>query len=159
MLLLLPFILFIPVVIYALEKISIEIDANIEIEPSYPMFALRSCQYNPNEKTFYFRYDEGSTWEDYLASSFDFNAVDEIRYAFEFGNEEIIYYTEEMDACVQEVEYQAWHSNMTEEELEKSERFFENYDRCEELYSTEYRVTDSIINRSDNGYYRMACYK
>lgn len=32
MLLLIPFILFIPVVIYALEKISIEIEANIEIE-------------------------------------------------------------------------------------------------------------------------------
>ena len=80
-------LLLIPLTIHALEKITIEVDAKIEIENIYRTGSLHYC-HSTNEQTIDFMYEDGMTWDDFIKSDY-YNQFDEhIQGIIEYTDEE-----------------------------------------------------------------------
>ena len=151
-------ILFIPLIVYALEKISIDVESYITIKEPGIHFELKHC----DSGTSYYKYTEGMTWQDYLNSSYCTIGNDCGVENYHFNNpvDYIAYVQEEFDACVAEVPYpKIEHSILTSEEQAAYDAYLENYSRCWNLYVRRSELTDIIVNEDEPGQYREYCNK
>ncbi len=111
-------ILLIPVVIYALEKITVEINANIEIEPSEQKTFIQYCLDNPggpgygnsNYSDTDFReqitYLSGMTWKEFFNSEYSANIPEAVKNEI-LAYDTIEYRTKEYDTCLKTQSYEA----------------------------------------------------
>ncbi len=146
----------VPFTIYALDKIRIEIETNIEIYPKDSTFELyiNNCGHIINHYSF--EYIEGQTWQDFLDSekyeeaSTQFNETNYIEYSFYHMNMTIYNPQEE---CT-DIDYSVGTNlnEMTEEEWEHK-RY------CEDKYKNEVEKEDLIINGDNIKYFADYCPK
>ncbi len=158
----------IPLTIYALDKISIEIEASIEIEREGEFVFNTYCSsenitinfYSPStpteeiqaKNTYKFAY--GMTWEEYLNSDY-YQNLTEIQKAnfYDFSN--VSYYSYEYSNCMDEIDWSYEFEELSEEEYnERYEAAQTAANECASKYTWKSNVqeNDKIIN-SDIGYY------
>lgn len=152
---------FMPAVIFALEKISIAIEANIEIEPRTETLKIvdYNCSANNTETDLTFGYTDGMVWTDLQNTEFaNISNYEHDTLIEMIDDNDVTFYPNEYDACVAEVEYQEWYSNMTPEDREKYEAYNNNRSRCRQEYGEHVSKTDEIKPR-EIGYYYYGCYR
>ena len=151
-------ILLLPITILALETLTININTNITImAPEKLMTKLNNyCNLSPNG-TEDIKYLDGMTFNDFINSDYFALANGDTKGSLE-KKTKLYAYNKDFVHCVQEVEYQEFHLNMTQEEQEKYERYQTNYRECQTQYpDSEQEVTydkDTILSQ-DTTYYRF----
>lgn len=134
-------VFFMPAVIYALEKISIAIEANIEIEPRVETIKIKdyNCtvrnQYTENT----YEYIDGMTWTD----------IQESIYASQFGE----YFFEDLPIKIRDYGF-SFHNN-EHNDCEAGENPYA-YESCLNENREKVELT-SEIKPSDVGYYYYSC--
>ncbi len=159
-------LLLLPIAIYALEKITIEIEANIEIEKK-TFFVLRnycSSENNLFTEDLYYEFEEGMTFDDYFNSDY-YNKLDsihkiEIDGATKDNYTRLLFYNSDFIACEAAIVWPEWKDDFTENE--KSEFYIKNSianqqsEECYSLYyfSYDYDITTDPIKNSNEGEYK-----
>ncbi len=165
-----------PVTIFALEKITIKIQAKIEIESSYRQARVLSCHFEPDDETnvsvhTVFRDDlftikKDMTYNSVLADATEFSSLNPNAPSISPNDIAFVriyplsYYT-----CTKRVPIVNWKPNMTEEEWNEYSAFGNNLGACydeitDEDWNTlpqDYNNDSPLLTKDQAVYYVNAC--
>ena len=150
--------LFIPLTIYALEKISINIEANIEVEYTNSTMLFRWCEHDSNGENNYelsIEYQKGMTWEEFFDSEYydNIDSADALR-RLEIDNNFFNYYSNEYDSCKADI---VWPKP---EDFDSPDDYEAAYDIARQLsndcfdeYASKISDSNEAIKSDKEGYY------
>ncbi len=137
MILLIGIIIGLPITIYALEKLSVEINANITVETDLIRVKYLHCEFpivndtglttenNILEENYLFRKDSGV--RNYNEE--EFKILNKNKKPMDWSSELRIYPIE-FYTCINKKENVLWRVDLTEEELAKHNEYMENFNAC-----------------------------
>ena len=156
-------VMLIPITIFALEKISINIKTDIVID-QYKTARAYFCDETPTD----FIYRPGMTWEDFFDSELYENSDVFIKRHFEnYIIEEVeqggiidrmIFTKPGFDECLAPLVSPNYDDYNNDDEYDAAyDEYYDAIDACYAEYTEEFKITDEIISKN-NGYYQgLAC--
>ncbi len=151
-------LLLIPVSIYALEKLTIEIDTNITIVAKENKLSIYNdfCGWSPR-KAADIEFTEGMTFEDFINSDYSNQLGNDMKDALIERDIQIKEITIEHVKCTEQVEYVEWNVNMTEEEQQKRKAYYDNVEYCNNKFAEpkDVNIKDSVIKNQDEIVYKF----
>jgi hypothetical protein len=156
-------VMLIPVTIFALEKLSINIQTDIVID-QYKTARAYFCEEKPTD----FIYRPGMTWEDFFDSELYENIDGFIKRDFEnYIIEEVeqggiidgmIFTKPGFDECFEPLEHPNLDDYTNPEEYQEAEdEFYDAIDACYAEFAEEFKITDEIISKNSGHYKGVAC--
>ena len=169
-LLIITILLTIPLTVYALEKIKIDVETYIEIERRSYFTLINKCQRENSEFANWdkevYEFKEGMSFNDYMNSDY-YNSLDinkKNRIGRIIKNDHTIqylqYYNKNLENCLNQIEYPEWKPDMSEEESEEYNNKMNLADEMSETCTIENGpiiesifANDSISNNKKGSYY------
>ena len=128
-LLIITMLLTIPLTVYALEKIIIDVETYIEIEKKTYFTLINECQNEEGEESMWdkevYEFKEGMSFNDYMNSDY-YNSLDTnkknrigLRVENDYTIKHLDYYNKNLINCLNQIEYPEWKPDMSQEERDE----------------------------------------